>query len=232
MSEQRIIDGEARELPRRPRLYRSLSKRSIAGVCGGLSDYLGVDVSLIRALWLLSLLVSFGTTSLLYLLLAVIIPEEPADNTAYQPAPVADLWRHLKQNKTLLWGLGLLVVGIVLLLNNLGLLPVSLGQLWHAFWALFWPLLLIGLGVFLLLNTSATGDGWSRLRHLRANLPIRRSRRDRVIAGVCGGLGAYLGVDPVLIRLLWALGTVATFGIAGVVLYGLVALVLPVEAAE
>jgi phage shock protein C len=30
-----------------------------------------------------------------------------------------------------------------------------------------------------------------------------RSRKDRKIAGVCGGLGAYFGVDPVLIRILF-----------------------------
>src|SRR5919108_1307633 len=29
---------------------------------------------------------------------------------------------------------------------------------------------------------------------------VRRSRGDRVIAGVCGGLGRYLGIDPVLLR--------------------------------
>jgi phage shock protein C len=29
---------------------------------------------------------------------------------------------------------------------------------------------------------------------------VRRSRDDRVIAGVCGGLGRYLGIDPVLLR--------------------------------
>ena len=30
---------------------------------------------------------------------------------------------------------------------------------------------------------------------------VRRSRSDRVIAGVCGGVGRYLGVDPVLLRI-------------------------------
>ncbi len=30
---------------------------------------------------------------------------------------------------------------------------------------------------------------------------LYRSRRNRMIAGVCGGLGAYLGLDPVLFRL-------------------------------
>jgi phage shock protein C len=32
-----------------------------------------------------------------------------------------------------------------------------------------------------------------------------RSRRDRVIGGVCGGLGNYLDIDPVLVRVVWAI---------------------------
>lgn len=32
---------------------------------------------------------------------------------------------------------------------------------------------------------------------------LYRSRSNRVLFGLCGGLGEYLGVDPVLIRLIW-----------------------------
>lgn len=40
---------------------------------------------------------------------------------------------------------------------------------------------------------------------------LYRSRNDRMIAGVCGGLGEYFEVDPTLIRLLFVLGIFATF---------------------
>jgi len=50
-----------------------------------------------------------------------------------------------------------------------------------------------------------------------------------VIAGVCGGLGEYLNVDPVLIRLIWALGSVLTVGTLGVLLYLAAALLIPLE---
>jgi phage shock protein PspC (stress-responsive transcriptional regulator) len=46
---------------------------------------------------------------------------------------------------------------------------------------------------------------------------LRRSRSDRVGAGVSGGLGEYFGVDPVLFRVLFA--TAAFFGGAGVLAY-------------
>ena len=49
--------------------------------------------------------------------------------------------------------------------------------------------------------------------------PLRRSRDDRIIAGVCGGLGASTGVDPMIFRIGFAILTIFFFG-TGVVLYG------------
>src|SRR2546423_13295560 len=46
---------------------------------------------------------------------------------------------------------------------------------------------------------------------------LRRSRTNRVAAGVCSGLGDYFGVDPVLFRVLFA--TAAFFGGAGILAY-------------
>jgi len=37
---------------------------------------------------------------------------------------------------------------------------------------------------------------------------LMRSRRNRMVAGVCGGLADYLNVDPTIVRLLWALATI------------------------
>jgi phage shock protein C len=54
---------------------------------------------------------------------------------------------------------------------------------------------------------------------------LRRSRRDRVIAGVCGGLGEYLGVDPVLLRLAAVALTVS--GGVGVLTYVIAWLLIP-----
>ena len=48
--------------------------------------------------------------------------------------------------------------------------------------------------------------------------PLQRSRSDRMIAGVCGGAGRLLDIDPTLLRLALVLLTVFGAGI-GVVLY-------------
>jgi len=58
------------------KLYRSRSDRSIAGVCGGLAVYLGVDPLAIRLLTLFLILFA-GLSIWVYILLWLIVPEEP-----------------------------------------------------------------------------------------------------------------------------------------------------------
>ncbi len=61
----------------RPRLYRPRNNRSIAGVCSGLAYYFEADPTLIRLLTLL--LILFGGLSIwVYVILWIVIPEEPA----------------------------------------------------------------------------------------------------------------------------------------------------------
>ena len=56
---------------------------------------------------------------------------------------------------------------------------------------------------------------------------LYRSRTDRVIGGVCGGIGQYFGMDTILIRLLFILVTLA--GGAGFLVYILMLIVVPEE---
>jgi phage shock protein PspC (stress-responsive transcriptional regulator) len=59
------------------RLYRSLTNRNIAGVCGGMGDYLGVDPTIIRILWVFALFATCFAAFFAYLVAWAIIPEEP-----------------------------------------------------------------------------------------------------------------------------------------------------------
>ena len=56
---------------------------------------------------------------------------------------------------------------------------------------------------------------------------MRRSRSDRKLAGVCGGLGAYTNVDPIIFRVLFAVFSL--FGGFGLLLYGVAWLFIPEE---
>lgn len=58
------------------RLYRSRKDQQIAGVCGGVADYLGVDPTLVRLLWVI-LALAGGPGLLLYVIMWAIVPEEP-----------------------------------------------------------------------------------------------------------------------------------------------------------
>ena len=58
------------------RLYRSRKSRILGGVCGGLADYLNVDVSMVRLVAILAIFVG-GLSFLVYIALWIVIPEEP-----------------------------------------------------------------------------------------------------------------------------------------------------------
>ena len=130
--------------PGRP-LRRSMTDRKIAGVCGGLAEYLGVEVTIVRLLWVIVAIVPgavFGGV-IAYLLAWLLMPED-APQTA------------------------------------------------------------------------------------RPGRQLTRSATDRKVAGVCGGLGEYFGIDPTAARLLWAVLTIIPgFIVGGVVAYVVAWFVMP-----
>ena len=58
------------------RLYRSRKDRQIAGVCGGIADYLAIDPTLVRIVWVI-LSLAGGPGVILYIILSIVVPEEP-----------------------------------------------------------------------------------------------------------------------------------------------------------
>lgn len=54
-----------------------------------------------------------------------------------------------------------------------------------------------------------------------------RSRENKVFTGICGGLGEYMNVDPVFLRLLWLLVVIFSGIVPGVVAYILAIFVIP-----
>ena len=58
-----------------------------------------------------------------------------------------------------------------------------------------------------------------------------RSRKERMLGGVCGGLGEHLDVDPTIIRLVWAVITLLTVG-TGLLVYIIAWILIPEEPGE
>ncbi len=55
---------------------------------------------------------------------------------------------------------------------------------------------------------------------------LRRSTSDKMLGGVLAGVGEYLGVDPTVVRVLYALASIASAGL-GVIVYIILMLIVP-----
>jgi phage shock protein PspC (stress-responsive transcriptional regulator) len=201
------------EIPAR-KLYRSRQQRILGGVCGGLAEYFNLDVILVRILWIIFTLMG-GAGVLAYVIMWIVIPPHPQQEISLQRAS------------------GSAGVGILLIILGLLLLfawPHWLGHFLSvtAFWIILPGLFLaIGLGLLLGLLLTRTRDSVAgTVRSERG--PLYRSRDNRVLAGVCGGLAKYFNLDPTVARLLWVLFSLASLGLA-LLIYVVMILVVPEE---
>ena len=59
--------------------------------------------------------------------------------------------------------------------------------------------------------------------------PLVRTRDDRMIAGVCGGIARWMGWDPTAVRILYVLISIFSAAFPGILVYVVLALMMPVE---
>ncbi|NLE76650.1 MAG: PspC domain-containing protein [Chloroflexi bacterium] len=148
------------------RLYRSRSDKMVGGVCGGLANYLNIDVVLVRLFFVL-LAIGDGIGVLLYLILWVVVPPEGLEDAgtlegraragAEEMAERArEMGSELRQSVArpnpqigIYVGAGLIALGFIFLLDNL-----SIPFLWWLKFDVLWPLLLVGGGLVLLLRRA------------------------------------------------------------------------------
>lgn len=60
------------------KLYRSRRNRMLFGVAGGLGEFLGIDPTVVRLIFVLGTLIGFGSFLIIYIVMIFIVPEEPA----------------------------------------------------------------------------------------------------------------------------------------------------------
>lgn len=63
-------------VPGPKRLVRSREDRWLAGVCGGIGQYAGIDPNLVRLLMVVAALLSCGTAVIAYVVAWIVVPEE------------------------------------------------------------------------------------------------------------------------------------------------------------
>lgn len=127
------------------RLFRSRRDRVLAGVCGGLAEYLNVDPNIVRLVWAL---VSFpGAVGIpLYILAWILVPATPGgpEEVEVEESPAPRAGSQASPDRRTRWIGGLLLgLGALFLLNNLA-------PWFHA--GRLWPLALIAVGLALLIR--------------------------------------------------------------------------------
>jgi phage shock protein PspC (stress-responsive transcriptional regulator) len=71
------------------RLYRSIDDRVLAGVAGGMAELWDIDPSIVRIAWVILTPFTAGFTILVYLVMAIVVPEEPVGGMAQGAGPTA-----------------------------------------------------------------------------------------------------------------------------------------------
>jgi phage shock protein C len=71
-------------------LYRSRDERMVAGICGGLGEYLDIDPTIIRLIFVFGTVLTGSGLFWAYLIMMLVVPEEPQASEAVVEAPVVD----------------------------------------------------------------------------------------------------------------------------------------------
>jgi len=141
------------------RLYRSRTDRMLAGVAGGMAEYFDLDPSVVRIVWAL-LVVALGAGILLYIVAAIVIPEEPlgaavardpmasdastpTSGATGAPAPsfLSGRGAHRESSGAIVFGVVLVVAGAWFLLRQY--IPTLDDRF-------VWPSVLVVIGIFLI----------------------------------------------------------------------------------
>jgi len=134
----------------------------IGGVAGGLGEYFDIDSTLVRVIFVVSLFLG-GSGVLAYIILWIVVPEEPwvfnmgqgeekKDNTATpgsaQSPPDSDYLKTLderRQKRSTIAGVILIVLGVIFLADNF--VP-------RIHFSDYFPLILVAIGIGLLINSK------------------------------------------------------------------------------
>lgn len=137
------------------KLYRDENRKVIAGVCAGLADYFSIDVTIVRLIFVLTLIYHGGGT-LAYIVLWIVMPRrntvlnEPiVDYTVSDESrPFQSVNQNFKvnnnKNVVQIGGIVLILLGMFFLLDQMDIIPY-----WFNF-EQFWPVILVVIGLVLI----------------------------------------------------------------------------------
>jgi phage shock protein C len=139
------------------RLYRCRENRVIAGVASGVAEFFGLDATLVRVLWFLSIFFG-GVSLLLYVGLALIVPLEPLGAEGAHGTLASDAGSEGHRHRQGGGGRWVTFFGIALILfGSLALLGAVVPSV--ATWRYLWPVFIIGMGAVLVVGAMRREDG-------------------------------------------------------------------------
>jgi len=205
------------EMPKR--LSRDMNNRVFGGVASGLANYFAIDPVLIRILFIITAFSGFGI--LAYILLWIFMPVSTHSSVvAGEPKLNAQSTSYVHR----FLGVGLMLIGGYWLMDNLEFYWFD--SFIESVEDFAFPSLLIlsGLGVLYFSLRKPKED--FEMAQTEEPRRLFRVMKERMIAGVCSGLGYYFKVDPVLVRILFVISVFVSFG-ATLLVYLILALVVP-----
>lgn len=151
------------------RIYRNTREKVVGGVCAGIADYFDVDVAWIRLAFVLSVFAS-GFGLLAYIIAWIVFPKEdrvPGQVAAAPQAPAVaesersgsarEFGRKAASGSRNAAGIILVLLGVLFFMDQ---------NFWWFRFDAFWPVILIGLGLYLLLRPSALAEPSETRSHL------------------------------------------------------------------
>ena len=137
------------------RLYRSRKEKMIAGVCGGLAEYFGIDPVFVRALFIIAVFAE-GIGLIAYIILWIIAPIEDQFDQRYAaaapegpPEPPQKTDPEKLRNRNIGIGIVLIALGAIFLTDNI--------FSWVEF-GIILPVLIIAIGAYILFSATKKSD--------------------------------------------------------------------------
>lgn len=211
------------------KLYRSRSSKMIAGVCSGVAHYFAIDITLVRVIWLLATLWN-GFGALLYIVSLVLMPENPDESVSKKTE------QKKPENAGLIVGIGLVILGFMFLFRQNAHFYWIFDWPWFDFfpfgWDLIWPILLILFGTWHIWHNQYKVKTPANMETAAPKTGVReykRSKKSRMLAGVCGGLARYWNIDVTLVRIGIVILSLITHVWVGLLAYIIVIIAVPEE---
>ncbi|MEW6411761.1 MAG: PspC domain-containing protein [Candidatus Zixiibacteriota bacterium] len=130
------------------RLYRSSTNKIIAGLCGGLGQYMDIDPVILRLISVILIFATGGVAILVYFIAWLIVPKAEEESMLHQATsdqPVSNQSNSISSWKGFWPGIILISIGLLLVMR----------ETWYWFhWDELWPIILIGAGLYLILRRN------------------------------------------------------------------------------